>query len=102
MFGSLGFTELIIVVLIFAGLVWVVSLFLRKSDSAEEPLLTQRPSFAMSEGDGETRTKGPDEKFCQECGSVIRVKAAICPQCGVRQASGSSSGRNRVVAALFR
>jgi NMD protein affecting ribosome stability and mRNA decay len=32
-----------------------------------------------------TRTKGPDEKFCTECGSIIRAKAEICPSCGVRQ-----------------
>lgn len=29
--------------------------------------------------------KGPDEKFCHECGAVIRAKAEICPSCGVRQ-----------------
>ena len=45
--------------------------------------------------------KGPDEKYCQECGSVIRAKAEICPKCGVRQAVGSLSGRNRMAAALF-
>jgi len=32
------------------------------------------------------RTKGADEKFCSECGEIIRVKAEICPKCGVRQA----------------
>lgn len=109
MFGSLGFAELILAVLIFMGLVGVVSLFLRKSDKAEASILSQRPSIVMSESpstasnvtQGEARMKGPDEKFCQECGSVIRVKAEICPKCGVRQASGSPSGRNRVAAALF-
>lgn len=30
--------------------------------------------------------KGPDEKYCQECGAVIKAKAEICPKCGVRQA----------------
>lgn len=29
--------------------------------------------------------KNSDEKFCQECGEVIRAKAEICPKCGVRQ-----------------
>jgi TM2 domain len=109
MFGSLGFAELILAVLIFMGLVGVVFLFLQKSNKAEASILSQRPSIIMSESpstasnvrEGETRTKGPDEKFCQECGCVIRVKAEICPKCGVRQASGSPSGRNRVVAALF-
>jgi len=31
------------------------------------------------------RTKTIDEKFCSECGEIIRIKAEICPQCGVRQ-----------------
>jgi hypothetical protein len=28
---------------------------------------------------------GPNEKFCFECASAIRVNAEICPKCGVRQ-----------------
>jgi hypothetical protein len=31
--------------------------------------------------------KSPSEKYCRECGGVIRAKALICPKCGVRQAS---------------
>lgn len=30
-------------------------------------------------------SKKEGEKFCQECGAVIRAKAEICPKCGVRQ-----------------
>ena len=30
--------------------------------------------------------KGPNEKFCAECGEAINAKAEICPKCGVRQA----------------
>src|ERR1700730_1714484 len=30
-------------------------------------------------------TKGLDEKFCCECGSVIKAKAEICVKCGCRQ-----------------
>ncbi|MFC1824885.1 NINE protein [Thermodesulfobacteriota bacterium] len=30
------------------------------------------------------RTKGLDEKFCESCGEVIKIKAEICPKCGVR------------------
>jgi DNA-directed RNA polymerase subunit RPC12/RpoP len=29
--------------------------------------------------------KGPGEKYCHDCGAVIRAKAEICPKCGVRQ-----------------
>lgn len=57
---------------------------------------------------GATR-KAPDEKFCWECGGVIRRRAEICPLCGVRQPGSfglglgavSPSGKNRVAAALF-
>ena len=48
-----------------------------------------------------------DEKFCHECGAVIRAKAEICPKCGVRQFAGSSglsvtpNGKSRLAAGLF-
>lgn len=34
------------------------------------------------------RAKRPDEKFCHECGEIIRAKAEICPKCGCRQSGG--------------
>ncbi|WP_081801504.1 TM2 domain-containing protein [Herminiimonas sp. CN] len=33
----------------------------------------------------ECREKKQDEKFCHECGEIIRAKAEICPKCGCRQ-----------------
>lgn len=36
--------------------------------------------------------KAADEKFCQECGAVIKSKAEICPKCGVRQSHVAGSG----------
>jgi TM2 domain-containing membrane protein YozV/RNA polymerase subunit RPABC4/transcription elongation factor Spt4 len=33
----------------------------------------------------EERAKRPDQKFCHECGDIIRAKAEICPKCGCRQ-----------------
>lgn len=54
--------------------------------------------------------KAIDEKFCVECGAVIKSKAEICPKCGVRQTSQSTSinlgpvaqnGKSRIAAALF-
>jgi TM2 domain-containing membrane protein YozV len=54
------------------------------------------------------RGKGPEEKFCHECGDIIRAKAEICPKCGVRQfaapapaPAASSDAPNRLVAALL-
>lgn len=56
----------------------------------------------------ETRVKGPDEKYCSECGEIIRAKAEICPKCGVRQVSPlgnlgtmAPNGKNKLAAALF-
>ena len=56
------------------------------------------------------QVKAMDEKFCSECGAIIKAKAEICPKCGVRQAGQStainlgavaSNGKSRVAAALF-
>jgi len=58
----------------------------------------------------EVVSKSDDEKFCSECGSIIKLKAEICPKCGVRQISQpnsinlgpvASNGKNRVVAAIL-
>ncbi len=53
-------------------------------------------------------TKSADEKFCKDCGSVINVRAEICPKCGVRQlpvhsglASTAPNGKSKLAAALF-
>lgn len=57
---------------------------------------------------GEKLRKGPDEKFCAECGAIIRAKAEICPNCGVRQPGPFSNlgavapnGKSKLAAALF-
>ncbi|MGA0570043.1 NINE protein [Variovorax sp. VNK109] len=39
------------------------------------------------------KTKGPNEKYCAECGAIIRAKAEICPHCGVRQMAVPDTGR---------
>lgn len=45
------------------------------------------------------------EKYCYECGTVIRARAEICPNCGVRQpplpGAQPASSHNKVVAALL-
>ncbi len=48
--------------------------------------------------------KRADEKFCFECGAVIRAKAEICPKCGVRQPGqqvAPTVARNRTTAGLL-
>ncbi len=54
------------------------------------------------------KTKATDEKFCSDCGATIKIKAEICPNCGVRQAlpqgalgSIAPNGKNKIAAALF-
>ncbi len=55
-----------------------------------------------------TASKAADEKYCSECGAIIKAKAEICPQCGVRQLSVpcqlnmlAPNGKSRLAAALF-
>jgi len=52
--------------------------------------------------------KGQDEKYCSECGEIIKAKAEICPKCGVRQASPfaylnaiAPNGKSKLAAVLF-
>lgn len=58
----------------------------------------------------EAVAKAIDEKFCSECGTVIKVKAEICPKCGVRQMGSpvalnlcltASNGKSKIAAALL-
>ena len=51
--------------------------------------------------------KGADEKFCTECGRIIKIRAEICPKCGVRQLAPPvsqtqpPSARSKIAAGLF-
>ncbi len=52
------------------------------------------------------QTKAADEKFCADCGSAIKIKAEICPKCGVRQINvanngTAANGKNRILAAIL-
>ncbi len=39
----------------------------------------------------EKETPGANEQYCSSCGEVIKEDAEICPECGVRQKSSSTS-----------
>jgi len=59
----------------------------------------------------ESSTPGAGEVYCRDCGAVISENAEICPACGVRQQSPTSSmdglievltnGENPFVAAVY-
>lgn len=36
--------------------------------------------------------KGPDEIYCRSCGEVIKRRAEICPECGVRNEAAEGTG----------
>jgi len=51
------------------------------------------------------RGKARNEKYCHECGAVIRARAVICPKCGVEQAEPpapdlSSTETTRIAAGI--
>ncbi|MFC7070002.1 SHOCT domain-containing protein [Halobaculum lipolyticum] len=41
------------------------------------------------------REKAHDEVFCSSCGAAIKIRAEVCPECGVRNDQHSSNGRGR-------
>ena len=49
------------------------------------------------------KTKGPDERFCESCGEIIKKDAVICPHCGVQvgQLAVSETSKDKTVAILL-
>ena len=45
--------------------------------------------------------KQADEQFCSSCGKPIKIKAEICPYCGVRQHSYSSKSEKGWLSCLL-
>ena len=57
------------------------------------------------------RQRNSDEVFCRHCGEAIKVRAAVCPHCGVRNeqydrsmggTSGSTNGTGRTTGSMTR
>ena len=46
-------------------------------------------AFELS--DVQNGMKAADEVFCSSCGAIIKMKAEICPKCGVRQKPAARS-----------
>lgn len=52
--------------------------------------------------DGGTASPRADEQFCSSCGEIIKEEAEVCPECGVRQSTPStSSDKDRTTTAIF-
>jgi TM2 domain-containing membrane protein YozV len=46
--------------------------------------------------------KNENQKYCQDCGNLILIKAEICPNCGVRQQPPPTpSDKNRMTAVVL-
>ncbi|RDB36679.1 MAG: NINE protein [Spirobacillus cienkowskii] len=46
--------------------------------------------------------KNSDERFCSECGKIVKAKAEICPSCGCRQSQLiPSSTKSKVSAGVL-
>lgn len=39
------------------------------------------------------QAKAADEKFCESCGGIIKIRAEICPKCGVRQRRATTKNK---------
>lgn len=47
------------------------------------------------------KSKSFDEKYCSECGEAIKVKAVVCPKCGVPQEGIKSKPTSRTTAIVL-
>lgn len=45
--------------------------------------------------------KEADEKFCESCGEIIKIKAVVCPKCGVQQRKESTKSRTTAAMLAF-
>lgn len=45
--------------------------------------------------------KGPDEIYCRSCGEVIKRRAEICPECGVRNEAAEGTGGLRTMEHVY-
>lgn len=89
----------------------LLSFFAQKTIRGESIISFTTTTFTKGQNNmSDSSVKASDEKFCSECGSVIRAKAEICPKCGVRQMNKPMSinlgpvaenGKSRIAAALF-
>jgi len=46
------------------------------------------------------QTKAADEQFCSSCGETIKQEAEVCPECGVRQNTSTTSEKDPTIATL--
>jgi len=66
-------------------------------------MLTNKSNLGeeMSQPIETKQSKGIDEKFCSECGKIIKIKAEICPKCGVRQKNTEGVSKTALLLLTF-
>ncbi|ARR10517.1 hypothetical protein Vc3S01_p40031 (plasmid) [Vibrio campbellii] len=76
---------------------------LHSSLAHEEKQEVANIRISISKGKKEmSKEKATDKKFCGDCGEAIKVKAELCPHCGVRQTKvGTKSKMSAALLALF-
>lgn len=60
---------------------------------------TREPTETVDADDRGQRDPGPDEVYCMSCGAIIKERAEICPECGVRQEVADGPGGTEQAAA---
>jgi TM2 domain-containing membrane protein YozV/RNA polymerase subunit RPABC4/transcription elongation factor Spt4 len=66
-----------------------------QTDSAPAQPSQSSPSAQpaqVSEGSSQRVILGAGEKHCSSCGSVVKIMAELCPNCGVRQSPNDGIG----------
>jgi TM2 domain-containing membrane protein YozV len=114
--GLLLITPLVFIGVTLFAIYKALAIRKRKPAAAPDSEDVELPSAGMPIVEASEATSGrapgqkqPHEKFCHECGAVIRMRAEICPKCGVRQPAihsrreiaAAQAGRSKLTAALF-
>jgi TM2 domain-containing membrane protein YozV len=67
----------------------------RNEARTENPVEGHDERTTPEANEQEPKELGPDEVYCTSCGEPIKREAAVCPNCGVRQASDGQQPINR-------
>ncbi|MGB5100573.1 MAG: NINE protein [Methanothrix sp.] len=74
---------------------------IKTNDLSETPTKTTQSAAIPAAAPVASESVPQSGKFCGECGARISAKAEVCPKCGVRLATTSTSEHNKTTAALL-